>query len=104
RDDRPLADRRPLRPRLRRSRPARLLLPGELVDLAGHLDPAADDPRGDRGPRGLLTRSIIVAGYHSGEALGGLLASLEGEEVVVVDNGGDVAERDGVTGRPPGAH
>src|SRR4029450_3926509 len=102
RDDRPLADRRPLRPRLRRSRPARLLLPGELVDLAGHLDPAAEDPRGDRGPRGLLTRSIIVVAYHSGEALGRLLASLEGEDVVVVDNGGDVAERDGVTVVRPG--
>ena len=39
-DDRPLADLGPLEPRLRRPRPARLLLPRELVDLARHLDPA----------------------------------------------------------------
>ena len=40
RHDRALADRRPLVPRLRRSRPARLLLPRALVALARHLDPA----------------------------------------------------------------
>ena len=50
----PLADRGPLSPRLRRPRAARLLLPRALVDLAGHLDPAQDDPRRPRAPRRLL--------------------------------------------------
>src|SRR4029450_6993753 len=42
--DRSLADLRPLEPWLRRPRPARLLLPRELVDLAGHLDSREDHP------------------------------------------------------------
>src|SRR5947199_3378090 len=41
---RPLADLGPLEPRLRRTRPARLLLPQELVDVAGRLRPAEEPP------------------------------------------------------------
>ena len=55
RNDRPLADLGPLEPLLRRPRPARLLLPRELVDLARHLDPRQDDPGGARPPRRVLT-------------------------------------------------
>src|SRR5581483_11539133 len=43
--DRSLADLGPFDARLRRPRPARLLLPRELVDLARHHDPRQDDPR-----------------------------------------------------------
>src|SRR5439155_6601517 len=52
--DRALADRGALEPRVRRSRPARLLLPRPLVDLAGHLDPAKDAARSALRPRRLL--------------------------------------------------
>src|SRR5207247_550814 len=38
----------------RRPRPLRLLLPGQLVDLARHLDPGQDDPRRARPARRLL--------------------------------------------------
>ena len=55
--------------RLRRSRAARLLLPRALVDLAGHLDLAQDDPRRPRAPRRLLAPprlpSLSVRGLRS---------------------------------------
>ena len=41
---------------LRRSRPARLLLPRQLVDLARHHDPRAHDPGGDLAARRVLGR------------------------------------------------
>ncbi|MGH3080764.1 MAG: glycosyltransferase [Gaiellaceae bacterium] len=45
-----------------------------------------------------MTPSVVVVAYHSGEALGRLLDSLEGaDEVIVVDNGGDAEAREGVT-------
>ena len=49
RDDRSVADLGPLRPLVRRSRPARLHLPRELVDLARHLDHREDDSCRARG-------------------------------------------------------
>jgi len=53
-------------------------------------------------PGQALTRTVVTVAYHSGAALGRLLDSVEGEEVVVVDNGGDVEQRDAVTViRPP---
>src|SRR5262249_56280256 len=58
-DDRPVADLGAFEPLVRRPRPARLLLPGQLVDLARHLDPRQDDPRRDRPARGVLTVSSI---------------------------------------------
>src|SRR5947199_5967162 len=87
--DRPLADLGPLEPRLRRPRPARLLLPRELVDLAGHLDPRQDDPGRLPRHRRVLTVSAVIVAFHSGAALGRCLASVAVEEVIVVDNGGD---------------
>ena len=59
--DRPLAGRRPLEPRLRRSRAARLLLPRALVDLARHLDPAEDPASGHRGLARRLLRGADAA-------------------------------------------
>src|SRR5205809_7804465 len=51
-----LADLRPIGARLRRPRPARFLLHRELVDLARHLDPRKDVPRGAHAPGRLLGR------------------------------------------------
>src|SRR4051794_22022100 len=87
--DRPLADLRPLEPRLRRSRPARLLLPRELVGLARHLDPREDDSGRARGPRRVLSVSVVTVAYASGDHLLRFLDSVaaEGAEVVVVNNG-----------------
>ena len=48
---------RPLRPHVRRPRPARLLLPRELVDLARRHDPVQDAVRGVRPPRRVLELS-----------------------------------------------
>ena len=104
RDDRALAGLRPHRPHVRRSRPARLLLPRELVDLARHLDPRQDDARGRGAARRVLSTEAVVVAYRSGDALTRCLDSLraDGVAVVVVDNGGgggeiDAAEqRDGV--------
>ena len=73
----PLADRRALRPRVRRPRPARLLLPGELVDLAGHLDPLADDP-GGRGREGRVLghlRGFEIPHLRSGAMAGRALVT-----------------------------
>ena len=53
---RPLADLRPVAPDVRRPRPPRLLLPRELVALAGRDDPDQDDPGGAQSARGLLSR------------------------------------------------
>jgi GT2 family glycosyltransferase len=65
--------------------------------LAGHLDPAEDGAGSDRSARRVLTSSVVVVAYHSGDALGRLLASLAGaDEVIVVDNGGDAEVPEGV--------
>ena len=56
--DRALAGGRPLEPRLRRPRPARLLLPRALVDLARHLDPAEDASCGAQCPGRVLGMAV----------------------------------------------
>src|SRR4029079_2512762 len=55
REDGPLADRRPQQPPVRRPRPARLLLPRELVALARHHDPREDSSGRLRAARRLLS-------------------------------------------------
>ena len=85
-DDRPLADLGPLEPRLRRPRPARLLLPRELVDLARHLDPAEDGPCGARAAaaptdvgRVLVTGPAGFVGGHLRAELGEAFVPFEGD-------------------------
>ena len=68
--DRSLADLGPLEPRLRRPRPARLLLPRELVDLARHLDPGEDHPGGHHRPRRLLRWSASSSPGPAGSSAG----------------------------------
>ncbi len=89
----------PVGPRLRRPRAARLLLPRALVDLAGHLDLAQDDPRRPRPPRRLLAPPpVTVALSARGLRSCGMLDSLQGQEglaeSIVVDNGGGGPEID----------
>ena len=62
-DHRPLADLRPLGAHVRRPGAARLLLPGELVDLARRDDPAEDDPRGLRAQRRVLSIHPTARGF-----------------------------------------
>jgi GT2 family glycosyltransferase len=78
---------------------AQLLLPGELVDLARHLDSVPDGAGRADGARRVLTASAVVIAYRSGEALGRLLDSLEADEVIVVDNGGGGPEIDAAAAR-----
>jgi GT2 family glycosyltransferase len=90
---------------VRRPRPARLLLPRELVDLARHLDPREDAARGDRAEGRVLTVGVVVVAYDSGDQLERCLDSLAGEAdtIVVVDNAGSLRlERDGVELVRPG--
>jgi hypothetical protein len=54
-DDRAVAGLRPRRAELRRPRPARLPVPGALVDLPRPVDPAEDGARGPLAPRRLLS-------------------------------------------------
>src|SRR5213078_4547569 len=76
RDDGPVAGVRQDRPQLRRPRAARLLLPGELVDLARHHDPRQDAARCALFTRRVLTRAalavallLVLAGCGGGEKM-----------------------------------
>src|SRR5439155_9552306 len=74
-----------LRPQLRRSRPARLLLPRELVDLARHRHPRPHRACGDRGPGRVLVAPVLVTGPngfvggHLRAELGPAFVPLEGD-------------------------
>ena len=83
---RPVADLGPLEPRLRRPRPARLLLPRELVDLARHLDPGQDHPGGAQRSRRLLSWSASSSPARTGSSAAIFAATL-GDAFMLVRRG-----------------